>query len=185
MKKNNTNIIRKTIGYIRKFSRNPSNLQLFFVFISLTVIFSVTLGPYIYDRGKTGLDEVFRIKNNREFGGDIDVEAWVYSWIRTGAINMINAQGPSQWRAVPWDRGCFSRRFTEWNSKYQEAIQKACYDLSGIQKKYESFCMSVDNCLLPDEATNELNDVLSQMKKAFSDANFVLPYRSGEENSID
>ena len=45
--------------------------------------------------------------------------------------------------------------------------------------------MSVDNCLLPDKATNELNDVLSQMKKAFSDANFVLPYRSGEENSID
>ncbi|MEC7880453.1 MAG: hypothetical protein VX590_00460 [Chloroflexota bacterium] len=185
MKKTNTNKIKKSIGYFRKFSRNPSNLQIFFVSIFIAIIFSLTLGPIIYERGKTGLDEVFRVKNSREFGGDIDVEAWVYSWIRTGTINMINAQGPSQWRAVSWDEGCYSRRFTEWNRKYQESIQKACYDLSEIQKKYEGYCMSVNNCLLPKEAVNELNNVLSDMKYAFSDANFVLPYRQNEENSID
>ena len=45
--------------------------------------------------------------------------------------------------------------------------------------------MSVNNCLLPKEATTELNSVLSEMRNAFSDANFVLPYRQNEENSID
>ena len=45
--------------------------------------------------------------------------------------------------------------------------------------------MSVNNCALPKEAISELNYVLDEMKKAFSDANFVLPYRTNEENSID
>ena len=185
MEKTNTNKIKRVFGHIRRSSRNPSNLQILFISIFIAVVFSLTLGPLIYDRGKSGVEEVFRIKNSREFGGDIDVEAWVYSWIRTGTINMINAQGPSQWRAVKWDQGCYSRRFTEWNTKYQEAIQKACYELSEIQKKYEQFCMSVNNCALPKEAISELNYVLDEMKKAFSDANFVLPYRTNEENSID
>tara|TARA_B100001029_G_scaffold179886_1_gene192102 strand:- start:7568 stop:8125 length:558 start_codon:yes stop_codon:yes gene_type:complete len=185
MEKTNTNKIKRVIGYIRRSSRNPSNLQILFISIFIAVVFSLTLGPLIYDRGKSGVEEVFRVKNSREFGGDIDVEAWVYSWIRTGAINMINSQGPSQWRAVKWDQGCYSRRFTEWNSKYQEAIQKACYDLSEIQKEFEKYCMSVNNCELPKEAISELNNVLNEMKKAFSDANFVLPYRTNEENSID
>jgi len=185
MKKTNTNKIRLLIGYLRKASRNPSNIQIFFVSIAIAIIFSMTLGPLVYERGKNGVEEIFRVKNSREFSGDIDVEAWVYSWIRTGTINMMNAQGPSQWRAVKWDEGCYSRRFTEWNRKYQESIQKACYDLSEIQKKYESYCMSVNNCLLPKEAVNELTNVLSEMQNAFSDANFVLPYRQNEENSID
>ena len=171
--------------YLIKAFRNPSNLQVFSFTFFIMFIFSITIGPSIYDRGQSGIEEVFRKKNEREFSGDIDVEVWVYSWVKTGVNNMINATGPSQWRAVEWDNACFSRRFTEWNREYQEAIQDACSRLSIVQKKFDSDCLSVFNCNITYEAKNELELVLNNLGEVFSKANFVKPYRSGEENSIE
>jgi len=185
MKKRLTSKINDLFGYLRKSSRNLSNLQILFISIFLGLLFSLTLGPLVYDRGKSGLDEIFKLKNSREFSGDIDVEVWVYSWIRTGTINMINAQGPSQWRAVDWSSGCYSRRFTEWNKDYQEALQEACHDLSLIQKKYDNFCLKPNDCIIPSDAIDELNNIMYDLKEAFSEANFVLPYRTNEDNSIE
>ena len=41
----------------------------------------------------TRIKKTLKNRNDREFSGDIDVEAWQYSWIRTGINNMKNAQG--------------------------------------------------------------------------------------------
>tara|TARA_B110000438_G_scaffold132369_1_gene128416 strand:+ start:18 stop:551 length:534 start_codon:yes stop_codon:yes gene_type:complete len=171
--------------YLIKAFRNPSNLQIFSFTFSIMLIFSITIGPLIYERGQSGIEEILRKKNAREFGGDIDVEVWVYSWIKTGTNNMINATGPSQWRAIQWDNSCFSRRITKWNREYQEAIQEACGQISIIQKKYDSDCLSVFDCNITYQAKNDLGLILDNLRAVFSNANYVKPYRSDEENSIE
>jgi len=178
-------LANQIIGHIRRIFRNPTNIQVFIGIILLSCLLAVTIGPSIYKRAETGIEEVYKQKNSREFSGDIEVEVWLYSWVRTGVINMIHARGPAQWRAADWSKGCFSRRFTDWNAIYQTAIQEACADIAEVQKTFDSSCLTIEKCDIPPEALSELELILDRLHAVFSQANFVLPYESDEQNTIE
>ena len=172
--------------YFYKLKRNPSNIQIFLITIILFLVTYIMFGNQIFDTAKNNLETTLKNRNEREFSGDIDVEAWQYSWIRTGVNNMKNAQGPSQWRAINWEKGCYSRRITEWNKIYQEAIKESCQELHNIQENYDKFCLGInENCKIPDEALMDLNLVLLNLENAFSNAGFVLPYNEAEDIGIE
>ena len=172
--------------YLYKLKRNPSNIQILLLSIILILIFYILFGDKIIDNAKDNLETTLKNRNEREFSGDIDVEVWQYSWIRTGVINMKNAQGPSQWRAINWEKGCFSRRITEWNKIYQDAIKESCQELHKIQENYDKFCLGInENCTIPDKAINELDLVLLNLKNTFVNSGFVLPYNENEDIGIE
>ena len=169
-----------------KLKRNPSNVQVLLLAVIVLLIIYILFGNQIFNTAKENLETTLKNRNEREFSGDIDVEAWQYSWIRTGIINMKNAQGPAQWRAINWEKGCYSRRITKWNEIYQNTIQDSCEKLNEIQKKFDEDCLGVnENCKVPKEAILELSKVMSNLEKAFSNAGFVLPYNEYEENGIE
>ena len=172
--------------YLYKLKRNPSNIQILLVSIILFLVTYIFFGNEIVDTAKNNLEETLQNRNEREFSGDIDVEAWQFSWIRTGVINMKNAQGPSQWRAINWEKGCYSRRITEWNKAYQEAIQGSCNELNIIQEKYDAYCLGInDNCSIPPDAIKDLDKVIKKLENTFLNAGFVLPYNESEETGIE
>tara|TARA_Y100000817_G_scaffold257492_1_gene211024 strand:- start:2658 stop:3197 length:540 start_codon:yes stop_codon:yes gene_type:complete len=169
-----------------KLKRNPSNVQVLLLAIIIILIIYILFGNQIISTAKNNLETTLKNRNEREFSGDIDVEAWQYSWIRTGIINMKNAQGPAQWRAINWEKGCFSRRITKWNEIYQNTIQDSCEKLNIIQKDYDNYCLGInENCEIPVEALKELSEVMSNLENAFSNAGFVLPYNELEETGIE
>ena len=130
-----------------KLKRNPSNVQVLLLTIIVILIIYILFGNQIISTAKNNLETTLKNRNEREFSGDIDVGAWQYSWIRTGIINMKNAQGPAQWRAINWEKGCFSRRITKWNEIYQNTIQDSCEKLNIIQKDYDNYCLGInENC---------------------------------------
>ena len=154
--------------YFYKLKRNPSNIQIFLLTIILFLVTYIMFGNQIFDTAKNNLETTLKNRNEREFSGDIDVEAWQYSWIRTGVNNMKNAQGPSQWRAINWEKGCYSRRITEWNKIYQEAIKESCQELHNIQESYDKFCLGLKkNFKFLNKVLGNLNLVLLILKNAF------------------
>ena len=171
---------------IYELRRNPSNVQFLLLIIIVLLIIYILFGNQIINTAKNNLETTLKNRNEREFSGDIDVEAWQYSWIRTGIINMKNAQGPAQWRAINWDKGCHSRRITKWNEIYQNTIQESCKKLNVIQKEYDNYCLGVnENCQIPKIAFIELTEVMNNLEEAFSNAGFVSPYNELEETGIE
>ena len=174
------------IKKLYKLKRNPSNVQVLLVTIIVFLIIYIIFGNHIIETAKNNLETTLKNRNERDFSGDIDVEAWQYSWIRTGIINMKNAQGPAQWRAINWEKGCYSRRITKWNEIYQNTIQESCKKLNIIQEEYDKYCLGInENCKSPDGAILELSKVMSNLENAFSNAGFVLPYNEHEETGIE
>ena len=174
----------KILGYLRRASRNLEIWQAFVVFLCFSIVVGLVIGPPIYNRAKIGIEGITEKKNSREFI-DIDAEVWVYTWIRTSALNMSNATVPAQWRAARWADGCFARRETKWNTLFQEAIKDACSELSIVQQKYNGQCLNAKECKIPDEAKVEIEGILDKIQQTFITADFVLPYRQEEENSIE
>ncbi len=62
--------------YFYKLKRNPSNIQIFLLTVILFLVIYIMFGNQIIDTASSNLEKTLKNRNDREFSGDIDVEAW-------------------------------------------------------------------------------------------------------------
>ena len=143
--------------------------------------------PGIIDTAVTNVSERNERRRQREeqlLPEAIVLPVQVTPWLFTRIRIMQEADTPEEWFIASFDDGpCNPANLAQFPiGKYTTAIFRACSDLDRVQQKFASRCTR-ESCDMPEEAAVELDGTAIRLVDAFSDANFVLPYRpaSGEE----
>ncbi len=98
-------------------------------------------------------------------------------WIASQGEIMINATRPPQWEVGNYRFGpCSADRVSEiTNVGYGASIAEACDRLYDIQGKYSRDCFIASNCVVKDEAKDQITAVIDLLKSAQSDAGYSWP----------
>ena len=90
---------------------------------------------------------------------------------------MMNATKPPEWETSNYRFGpCAAERTVEIaNAGYGQSITEACGLLYDIQGKYSRDCFIAANCVVKDEAKDELAAVVDLLRAAHTGAGYVWP----------
>jgi hypothetical protein len=170
----------------RREIRNPSLLT---VFVIGTIAAIVILAPFAPGWVSTAQDSFKAMAEQDDLGDagrssiSVIIPSQITPWLSLQANSMINAEGPLEWKVVSFRNGpCNAGNLSQLPAgKYSAAIAQACGDLDGIQQMYSGTCFLASNCNVPEAAKDEIRLAMNKVWDAFSDAGFVLPYKSEEQ----
>lgn len=101
----------------------------------------------------------------------------IVPWMETQTQRMIDAKGPLDWKVVNFRFGpCDAENLEAMSAgALAESISGACDSLADIQGRYARNCFLATTCDVPESAKTEINDVMTLLWPAHTDAGYARP----------
>ncbi len=121
-----------------------------------------------------------------EFGllsSSVLVPSLIVPWMLDQIEDLEAADSPAAWNLTSFTAGpCDSGNLAQLpEGVFADAIATSCTGLNQIQIDHSSECISIQLCNFSDGARDRLNGVRVELLTTFDGADFVIPYRPGEE----
>lgn len=113
------------------------------------------------------------------------VPSLIVPWMLDQVEDMEVADSPTDWHLTSFTAGpCDENNLSQLpEGQFADAIANSCTSMNQIQIDHSSECPSIQVCNISDRALERLAGVRTDLLNTFSDADFVIPYRPGEEAS--
>jgi hypothetical protein len=168
-------------GRIRRAVRNPSIPLTVWTIVAVFIVLAAIFGPGLVRTASKNI-RTQRQLHTPPITSPI-AGAQINPWLRNNASRLMGATTPIEWRGVNFQSGpCYAENLSLLpKDKWSAAIVEGCHRLDGIQARYASSCASVDACVVPAEAKQELQAVIDYLVAEYADAGFVVPYKVEEK----
>ena len=173
-------------GRLRRELRNPSLTTVVFIVLGTLTILLAPFAPGWSSTARDSFEARAEDKARLEkslVSISVVVPSQIVPWMAVQARNMIAAEGPIDWKAVSFKRGpCDPENLAQLpGGKYTVAITQACGSFHEIQQRYSGNCFIASACDVPEAAKSEITKTMNSVWDSFSDAGFVLPYTTTEQ----
>ncbi len=173
---------------LRRELRNPSMTTVILIAVAVSAVPLAVFAPGWVSTTQQSLDDrraADRLREAQLLSSSVLVPSQIVPWMLDQVERMEEAESPADWSFTSFTAGpCFENNLQQLPAgAFSDAIAKSCTDMHEIQIDHADECISIQNCDFSSRAMERLDGVRTHLLIVFDDADFVIPYRTEEQQA--